>query len=268
MSDSTQRECVECGRTFETLTRVGRPVALCSQDCRIKRSNRRSAERRAAARPTYIRECLVCDADFSTRNSNVKCCSADCSAANHRRISREHNARKYEPIKSHSRPCARCDREFTPKKSDAIYCGRICQRLAREARRSAEAPPQKCHKCDAVMADRKPGIRVCDDCRVDKRKARERQVERERERRFRTYGITEAQYDAMLAAQGHRCAICRTDTPTAKGWAIDHCHDSDMVRGILCARCNSAIGLLDENPRVIAAAAEYVKRNLQIRLAS
>lgn len=268
MEDSTQRECVECGNTFDTFARVGRPVALCSQGCRVKRSSRMSAERRAASRPVLVRHCLACGGEFSTKNSNVKCCSSDCAAANHRRIGREHMVRKYQPIVNAPRPCGHCLCEFIPKKSDAVFCCRLCQQRAHDARRTSSKPSQRCHKCDVEMPDRKPGLRVCDGCRVDCRPSRDRQVERERQRRFRTYGITEAEYDAMLASQDHRCAICQTDTPTAKGWVIDHCHESDMVRGILCGPCNSAIGLLGENPRVIADAAAYVKRHLQIRLVS
>ncbi len=53
----------------------------------------------------------------------------------------------------------------------------------------------------------------------------------------KTYGLTSAQYDALLRAQGGRCAICRA-RPKSKRLAVDHDHKSGAVRGLLCSRCN------------------------------
>src|SRR5690606_16122139 len=53
----------------------------------------------------------------------------------------------------------------------------------------------------------------------------------------KTYGLTPAEYDALLEAQGGRCAICRA-RPKSKRLAVDHDHGSGAVRGLLCSRCN------------------------------
>lgn len=53
----------------------------------------------------------------------------------------------------------------------------------------------------------------------------------------KTYGLTAAEYDALSAAQGGRCAICRA-RPKSKRLAVDHDHKSGAVRGLLCSRCN------------------------------
>lgn len=53
----------------------------------------------------------------------------------------------------------------------------------------------------------------------------------------KTYGITAVEYDALLAAQGGRCAICRA-RPKTKRLAVDHNHATGAVRGLLCSRCN------------------------------
>ena len=63
-------------------------------------------------------------------------------------------------------------------------------------------------------------------------------------RNLRNYGITEIQYFQRLAEQNNLCAICQkpfTGTPH-----IDHCHDTNMFRGILHHECNTAFGLLRE----------------------
>lgn len=53
----------------------------------------------------------------------------------------------------------------------------------------------------------------------------------------KTYGLTAADYDALLRAQDGRCAICRA-RPKSKRLAVDHDHKTGAVRGLLCSRCN------------------------------
>jgi hypothetical protein len=86
-------------------------------------------------------------------------------------------------------------------------------------------------------------------------------------RRFRRFGITEAELDALLAAQKNCCAICKSAKPYGSGdWAIDHDHVTGQVRGLLCSKCNLALGLLGDNPKVIASALRYVNRHRQMPL--
>lgn len=58
------------------------------------------------------------------------------------------------------------------------------------------------------------------------------------------YGITLEQRNSLLEAQGYRCAVCKTDAPAGRWdeWHTDHCHDTGRIRGILCMRCNMAVG--------------------------
>src|SRR5262249_47973194 len=73
-----------------------------------------------------------------------------------------------------------------------------------------------------------------------------------------SYGITYEQRDQMLAEQGGRCAICRTDDPGKQGWCLDHCHVTGRNRGLLCSRCNFALGLLDDDPEHFRTAIKYL----------
>jgi len=50
-----------------------------------------------------------------------------------------------------------------------------------------------------------------------------------------------------------------TDFPKNKALAVDHDHETDKNRGLLCGLCNKAIGLLQDDPIIIEAALEYVK---------
>lgn len=76
------------------------------------------------------------------------------------------------------------------------------------------------------------------------------------------YGITIEERDLILASQHGRCAICRTDKPTSKGWFVDHCHLTNRVRGILCQHCNSVLGYSMERETTLKAAIKYLKRGL------
>jgi hypothetical protein len=76
----------------------------------------------------------------------------------------------------------------------------------------------------------------------------------------RNYGFTPEAFDQMLESQGHRCAICGTDTPGGKGaWHVDHDHDTGAVRGLLCHHCNTAIGNLKDDPELLRKAANYIE---------
>ena len=81
---------------------------------------------------------------------------------------------------------------------------------------------------------------------------------------MRLYGITPEQYDAMVAAQHGRCAICgRIPTgrpPNGHLLQVDHDHETGLVRGLLCLRCNRAIALLRDDPAVARRAAAYLRR--------
>ena len=60
------------------------------------------------------------------------------------------------------------------------------------------------------------------------------------------YGITLEQYDLMLAAQAGVCSICG-NPPKDKRLDIDHCHDTNIIRGLLCNNCNRGLGHFKNN---------------------
>lgn len=81
----------------------------------------------------------------------------------------------------------------------------------------------------------------------------------------RKYGVSVSEYERLLDEQDHRCRICGGDngvTPLGrlKRLAVDHCHDTLAVRGLLCTPCNLMIGYAKDQPHVLIAAAEYLTR--------
>lgn len=76
----------------------------------------------------------------------------------------------------------------------------------------------------------------------------------------RTYGITLEEYNAVFKHQGLRCAICRKLVLTGKArLAVDHCHTTGLLRGLLCWKCNRAIRVFMDNQELMISAAEYLK---------
>jgi hypothetical protein len=85
--------------------------------------------------------------------------------------------------------------------------------------------------------------------------------------RFRAaYGLTVEQYDCLLVDQAGVCAICgQPERETGRGGAVkrlavDHDHHSGRVRGLLCTKCNTAIGSLRHDPARLLAAVAYLTR--------
>lgn len=98
---------------------------------------------------------------------------------------------------------------------------------------------------------------------------RNRQFMSDRQRKYQLrdkYGITEEDFDIILISQKGLCAICSTDTPTGKWkrFAVDHCHHTGQVRGLLCNECNRGIGLLKDNAELLRKAAEYLDYHKKI----
>jgi hypothetical protein len=99
---------------------------------------------------------------------------------------------------------------------------------------------------------------------------RERDNERQRRRGWakklsdfwhrlaRAYGISREQYEGLLARQGGVCGICRK--PPREPLCVDHSHTTGRVRGLLCRRCNTALGSYDDDADLLAAAIAYLRK--------
>jgi hypothetical protein len=71
------------------------------------------------------------------------------------------------------------------------------------------------------------------------------------------YGITIDQFTEMLDSQGGRCAVCGAEGGRQ---VVDHDHETGMVRGILCVRCNVSIGGLGDSVEGLMLAVRYLEK--------
>lgn len=74
------------------------------------------------------------------------------------------------------------------------------------------------------------------------------------------YGLTQTQYDLLLAKQEFVCAICKTDAPAANVWNVDHDHRTEKVRGLLCSHCNWLLGHAKDDTGILTNAISYLQR--------
>ena len=82
------------------------------------------------------------------------------------------------------------------------------------------------------------------------------------------YGLSSDAFNGLLRSQGGVCAVCGTDEPGSKFWAVDHDHSccpgpgscGKCVRGILCGACNLGLGAFRDNPDSLRSAVEYLAR--------
>ncbi len=86
-----------------------------------------------------------------------------------------------------------------------------------------------------------------------------------RVKRLKKLGITHEDFDAMVAVQDGRCAICNEKQPKQEDGrqfhlCVDHCHKTGKVRGLLCRTCNTGIGQLRDDPILVKNALDYLLR--------
>ena len=89
--------------------------------------------------------------------------------------------------------------------------------------------------------------------RENKHKWRERDYKRK-------YGMTIQEVEALVASQNGRCPICDIPFKSQKLMSLDHDHKTGQLRQVLCSKCNTALGLLNEDVAIFHRAVEYINK--------
>ena len=114
---------------------------------------------------------------------------------------------------------------------------------------------QVCRKCfidkplEAYHGDRRTANRkrtTCISCRQNQRAIT---------------NITRTHYSTLLVAQDYKCAICEVHaSELPRELSVDHSHETDEVRGLLCAHCNIGLGNFRDDAELMSKAIEYLGR--------
>lgn len=74
------------------------------------------------------------------------------------------------------------------------------------------------------------------------------------------FNMTPEEYETIRINQNFKCALCdRPESEFKKRLHLDHCHNSNKVRGLLCPKCNMGLGLFHDNIEVLQKAINYLK---------
>jgi len=117
---------------------------------------------------------------------------------------------------------------------------------------------KKCSKCGEVKPlsefhrhkRYKDGVYFsCKSCRKPSKKAAHLKSR---------FGITINQYEMMLERQHYGCKICGQQCTTGRSLAVDHCHQTGRIRGLLCSKCNQGLGMFNDDVNRMNLAAQYL----------
>ena len=118
------------------------------------------------------------------------------------------------------------------------------------------------------MRRRRENPAVVEQQRKSTARWRERNPNADRDKHLRRkYGITSTEFDVLLAKQGGVCALCGNDEPVVRNaksgkeaLAVDHCHPTGRVRGLLCFKCNTALGAFGDDASRLQLAIDYLSK--------
>ncbi len=101
----------------------------------------------------------------------------------------------------------------------------------------------------------------CKECNIKRvREWSEKYPEKRKQYNLDKYSLSLQDLDQMKKDQGYSCAICgiKEEDTSRKTLFIDHCHDSESVRGLLCHHCNSGLGYFRDNVLSLRKAIDYL----------
>jgi len=102
----------------------------------------------------------------------------------------------------------------------------------------------------------------CKKCYIKKGQAKYDPTKKRNDNLRRKYGITLTEYNDMLITQSGKCKVCGTTNPGGRKdtdvFAVDHSHETGKIRGLLCHGCNTALGLVKEDKRILQNLINYI----------
>lgn len=149
---------------------------------------------------------------------------------------------------------------------------KTCSVCNKEKDESEFYPKQgRCKKCNLAH---KRQQRLDDPSLAKKQNDRMREYRRKHPKKVRRtatlsmlklkYNITPEDYEVMLDQQGGVCFVCKRDNK-GRNLHVDHCHDTGMIRGLLCHHCNVALGHMQDDPILIRKLADYLETSRRIQ---
>ena len=143
--------------------------------------------------------------------------------------------------------CTNCGNTFSKRKS-SFYCSTKCQQQKWKENNpeAVKILSQRSHK---------------NWCKKHPDRARKTaRVYYDKTYMEQTYGLSLEQFDEILRNQNGVCAICKGVNENGRRLSIDHNHENNKIRGLLCIKCNSGIGQLGDSIEKLLSAVDYLRR--------
>ena len=233
------KPCAQCGKDFIAFSERS---YCCSKECsNTFLSEARKAERRKLVKVLPDRECNQCGVKYTPLTKNSNFCSDRCG-------------QKFKYLKNRSPEVvsgAKMSLRGRAQSPDHVE-----KRMAAVALRLSSTI-RKCIKCGDEFTPTLAAQKYCSG-RCWQAMARKRKPPENRVR------IPSAKYNELLNKQNNKCAICGIEggeNNRGDKLAVDHCHSSGKIRGLLCHKCNTALGLLKDSKENLHSAINYLSEN-------
>lgn len=164
--------------------------------------------------------------------------------------------------------CVECGEPFKrpyQKGRPPTLCSNTCKnkrgKRVRDSNRKAAREARTCLNCGVDISDRYPNAKYCS------RQCWEKGPVAQKLRRanlWARYGLTEEEYVDLAKAHRTGCAICGAAPPPGEKLVVDHDHDDDSIRGMLCTRCNVGLGMFQDDPERLQLAAQYLRTHRSV----
>ncbi|ERR1700677_3375205 len=221
--------------------------------------------------------CLHCGTEFVKASGVQKYCTAECRNA---------ATILHGPVREVS--CKGCSTKFETTDARKNYCGNECRwKHLNSIRPTSKTEFRDCVVCGKAfqpMQKTGPGRKWCSEpCRhvmggnpvrlakmasgeADAAQLHAASVAKRRHSLKKTFGISLEQFNMMLEQQNGVCAICKQPETAKNGWnsktrflAVDHCHSTGKIRGLLCTQCNQGLGNFRDDAARMKAAIHYLE---------
>lgn len=132
----------------------------------------------------------------------------------------------------------------------------------------------KCSKCKNILPINmfsksinaiKGHYSHCKNCRAKVHKDYQKTEKSKKAKLKKLYGLTPENFYNMVKSQNGFCKICdNVLNPQIGDICVDHCHITGFVRGILCRRCNTGLGMFKDNIKSLKNAIIYLEKNMMV----
>lgn len=153
----------------------------------------------------------------------------------------------------------------------AVFCCKNCAKEVKMSKSKLKTATGYCYSCKSIARIKQKqieGLKYCPSCEsnldIEKFSNKNRTIGNKSNcnrcnNLKKHYNITGKEFDLLLKSQNYCCAICNKHI--AKNLSVDHNHITGKIRGLLCQKCNQALGMLEDNVDFFENAIKYLIRN-------